>query len=142
MSARTVQMTDDILRDLVSLYLAKEASGDTTTLVESCLKENPSLAQEVARASRLLTPAPAAATREPDLHALIRTQRLLYRRSVCMGLGIFCALLPFSFVANDSGFHFLFLEHGPAPAILSWLAAVVFWVGFFTAQGKLRVAGF
>jgi len=142
MSTRTIEMTDDMLRDLVSLYLAKEASADTNRLVEGFLRENPALAQEVARASRLLAPSDAAPRREPDLRALHDTQRLLFRRSLGLGLGIFFTLLPFSCYGNEQGIHFIFLEGGPISVILPWLGAAGWWFSFFRARAKLKVAGF
>ena len=80
--------------------------------------------------------------RAPDLRALHDTQRLLFRRSLALGLGIFFTLLPFSFYGNEHGVHFIFMEGGPISLVLPWLGAIAWWITFFHARSKLKVAGF
>ena len=41
-----MNVTDNVIRDLLPVYLAGEASADTRTLVEEYLKEHPALAAE------------------------------------------------------------------------------------------------
>ncbi len=149
----TTPLADDVLRDLVSLYLAGEASAGTIALVEAHLRERPDLAREVTQSSRLLASAgaPAGASagarssppspREPDLVALATMQMLLRRRQMSLGLGIFLALLPFSFYSNG-GRPLILIRELPWLAVPMFLASAIAWWIFFRTRRRLRVAGF
>lgn len=141
-------LADDVLRDLVSLYLAGEASAGTTALVEAHLRERPDLAREVTQSSRLLAPVgapsrPAAPStpREPDLTALATLQKLIRWRQTSLGLGIFLALLPFSVYSNH-GRPLILIRELPWLAVPMFLGSAIAWWIFFRTRRRLKVAGF
>lgn len=144
-TSTTPALADDILRDLISLYLAGEASAGTIALVEAQLRERPDLAREVTQSSRLLAPAGAPATpstpREPDLTALATMQMLIRRRQTSLGLGIFLALLPFSFYSNH-GRPLILIRELPWLAVPMFLGSAIAWWIFFRTRRRLKVAGF
>lgn len=134
-----------VIRDLLPLYLAGEASPASRRLVEEHLAADPELA-ELARAAadpdlaRLETasalPAPSS-----EKSALEATRRLLRRRSWLMGCAIFTTLLPFSVYGSDRGIEFFLLRDAPATAALSLVVAVALWLAFWRVSRRLRVTG-
>lgn len=134
-----------VIRDLLPLYLAGEASPASRRLVEEHLAADPELA-ELARAAadpdlaRLETasalPAPSS-----EKSALETTRRLLRRRSWLMGCSIFTTLLPFSVYGSERGIEFLLLRDAPATAALSLVVAAALWLAFWRVSRRLRVTG-
>ncbi len=134
-----------VIRDLLPLYLAGEASPASCKLVEEHLAANPDLARLAAAAadadlSRIATasvlPPPSA-----EKSALEATRRLLRWRSWLMGGAIFATLLPFSVYGSDRGIEFFVLRDAPATAAISLFAAAVLWLAFWRVSRKLRVTG-
>ena len=134
-----------VIRDLLPLYLAGEASSASCKLVEEHLAANPDLAR-LARAAadeELSRNATASALPPPSAEksALDATRRLLRWRSWLMGGAIFATLLPFSVYGSDRGIEFFLLRDAPATAALSLFAAAVLWLAFWRVSRKLRVTG-
>lgn len=136
-----------VIRDLLPLYLAGEASAETRRLVEEHLAGNPELARlaeaaaaadpELARlANASALPAPSSAK-----SALETTRRLLRRRSWLMGCAIFTTLLPFSVYGSDKGIEFFLLRDAPATAAVSLIAAAALWLAYWRVSWRLRVTG-
>ena len=113
-----MQITREVVKDLLPAYLAGEASADTRRLVEEFLEREPALRAEFDTPS-LPEVAPRGAL---ELAALDRTRSLLSRRSWMLGFGLGLAVLPLLF-----GFHAggepRFLLLGPRP--LTATAAVI-----------------
>lgn len=134
-----------VIRDLLPLYLAGEASPASRQLVEEHLAANPELAR-LARASadpelsRFAAPA-ALPLPSAGKSALDATRRLLRRRSWLMGCAIFTTLLPFSVYGSDQGIQFFLLRDAPATAGLSLVVAAVLWLAFWRVSRRLRVTG-
>jgi anti-sigma factor RsiW len=134
----------DVLRDLVSIYLAGEASPATRELVEREITHDAELARLVAAASKegalhaaaSVPPRPEAAKR-----ALDTTRRLLRRRSWLLAGGILTSLLPLTSAGDSDGVHFFLLRDEPAMAAVSWVAAAVFWTLYARLSTRLRVTG-
>lgn len=136
-----------VIRDLLPLYLAGEASPETRRLVEEHLAEDPELARLAA----------AAATADPEFQrlaaagplppptsgkaALDATRRLLRWRSWLLAGAIFTTLLPFSIYGSDRGIEFFLLRDAPATAALSLSAAAALWLAFWRLSRRLRVTG-
>ncbi len=122
-----MQVTKDIVRDLLPVYLAGEASDDTRAVVEAFLAEDPKLREIVETADRYALPAVEAPANLEKL-ALERTRQLLGRKNFWLGFA-----LVFSFV----------------PVILKplWLADVVMligldgWAAFLVTCRKLNPTG-
>lgn len=77
----TLEVTRNVILDLLPLYLAGEASADTMALVRNYLKSDPDLAKMAERMSNtILSDIPAPVSKEDALQAYIKAnQRLLYR---------------------------------------------------------------
>ncbi len=76
---------------------------------------------------------------EVELKALERTRRMIRGKSMFMGSAIFFTLLPFSFKSGKEGFQWL-LAGEPLAIGFFGLMAVVFWIGYFVTNGKLKVS--
>ncbi len=79
-----MEITRNVILDLMPLYLANEASADTRALVEKYLETDPELAKiaEQSAAMELPEDIPVPLTEEDKMEAYREAQRLLYRRTV------------------------------------------------------------
>jgi len=136
-------MTRDIVRDLLPLYAAGEASADTRQLVDAWLKTDPELARELAvlrddRPSSIASVRPAG----DDAHSVIaETRRLLRRRALYLAGALAFTALPLMALAYRlEGVHFP-LERIPASEVTCVVLAIVCWVMFVKTMRRMRVAG-
>jgi anti-sigma factor RsiW len=138
-----MNVTREIIKDLLPLYVAGEASADTARLVESFLRDDADLARlaEALRAGidRPVPAAPPAAGAERA--ALDRTRALLARRTWLLALALFFTGLPLSFVFGDDGLKFLLIRDAPAAGSASLVAAFALWIAYAVTARRLRVSG-
>lgn len=99
-----MNVTRDVVNDLLTVYLAGDASTDTQALVEEWLRQDPDLARQVARARNLELPAVPAPPPTTEKRALDRTRRLWRLRAVVLGAAIYFATLPLSVTFDSRGF--------------------------------------
>ena len=138
-----MNVTREIVKDLLPLYVSGEASPDTRALVEAFLREDP----ELLRLADALRAEELAPTREPSASpgagraALERTKTLLRRRTWLMALALFFTGLPLSFVFGDSGLRFLLIRDAPALGSVSLAVAAALWIAFGITARRLRVSG-
>jgi anti-sigma factor RsiW len=99
-----MNVTRDVVNDLLTVYLAGDASTDTQDLVEEWLRQDPDLARQVARARNLELPAVPAPPPTTEKRALDRTRRLWRLRAVVLGAAIYFATLPLSVTFDSRGF--------------------------------------
>lgn len=99
-----MNVTRDVVNDLLTVYLAGDASADTQALVEEWLRQDPDLARQVARARNLELPAVPAPPPTTEKRALDRTRRLWRLRAVVLGAAIYFATLPLSVTFDSRGF--------------------------------------
>lgn len=92
-----MNVTRDVILDLLPLYLADEVSADSRILVEKYLETDIELAQIAAESAGMMQPdnSPVPLTTEDQMEAYLETKRLLFRRNliwaVVVGLGLFMA---------------------------------------------------
>lgn len=125
-----MNVTKEVINDLYPLYVEKECSADTRTLVEDYLRNNPSHAEELRRVMSAPLPGavpPAKHLAEAD--SLRAARRVVRRRSWLMAFAIFFSLAPFSFVAADGRIWWL-LRDAPGSALVYATLGVVFWIGY------------
>ena len=129
-----MNISKEVIRDLLPAYVAGEASGDTRALVESALAEDAALRAEAA----MLGTVPAEQAAPPGdlgLETLKRTQRLLRRRAVVAGFSIFFS--TFSLALFDRGWGLA----GPLGQTACLLLAAAGWALFFRNAVRMHVAG-
>lgn len=137
-----MNVTREIVKDLLPLVVAGEASADSRDAVERWLADDPELARLAAslRAAEDAPPPPPGAV-DAGRAALERTRRLVRRRSWLLGASIFLTALPLSCAFDDSGLRFLFIRDLPLAGALSLAAAAATWIGYAVVAGRLRVTG-
>jgi hypothetical protein len=123
-----MNITKDIINDLIPLYAANECSADTRRLVEEYLQQNPQQADELRRI--MSTPIPGTlppAKSLEETRAFREARRRIRRRAFFMGLAIFFSLAPLS-ISNINGQVWWCLRDSPGTALIYAAIAVVFWI--------------
>jgi hypothetical protein len=135
-----MNITRDVVRDLVAVCLAGEASADTRALVEDWLRSDPELAAQVDRARGLDLPVVAAPEPTAEKRAFDRTRRLLRGRSVVLGTAIYFSTLPLTVTFGSNGFHGLLLDDWPA-RIPALAVAAGMWAIYWRMSRRLGAPG-
>ena len=141
-----MNVTREVIIDLLPLYLAGEASPDTRALVEEYLEQDPELATRV-RERRADGFAGATLTELPpelELKSLRRTRRLLGWQRWLFGFAIgFTAVSLTSRLSIEGGrlkgFHFLIRDFPLQFGICAALAAAC-WIAYFITRRRLRTS--
>jgi anti-sigma factor RsiW len=133
-----MNVTNDIINDLIPLYVANECSADTRALVEEYLQRNPQRAEEVRRIMHTSFPDAASPAKGLDeMRAFREARRRLRRRSWLMAFAIFFSLAPFSFFAADGRTWWL-LRDAPGSALVYAGLAAVSWILYAVARRRSR----
>ncbi len=134
-----MKVTRDVVKDLLTVYLAGEASGDTRALVEEWLRGDPELARQAEQAARIDLPAAPAVPPTIGKRALDRTRGLLRWRMILLGTAIYVTTLPLSVTFNRSGFNGLLIDNWPERAVVITIAGVL-WFFYWRMSRRLRIA--
>jgi ferric-dicitrate binding protein FerR (iron transport regulator) len=123
-----MNITRDIITDLLPLYLAGEASPGTRALLEDYLREHPDFASTVREAAErgaaLLEGVPGAAPSDDREKATLeRVRRFNRRRTHLLALAIGFALMLFAFRFDGDGIQWVMLRDSPWQALLFLIAA-------------------
>ena len=133
-----MNVTRDVVKDLLTVYLAGEATADTRALVDEWLRSDPELAAQADRARGSGLPPVGAPAATVEKRALDRTRRYLSGRSMVLGAAIYFSALPLSVTFNSDGFQGLFLEDWTARIPVLVVAAVL-WIIYWRMSRRLRV---
>ena len=138
-----MNVTQNVIHDLLPAYLAGEASADTVALVEEFLRQDPDLVRTVeALRANPLPDLPAALRPTREKETLTVTKKLLRLRGTLMGLAIFMTLLPLRFRFGDGRIRWTFLqEMPPETTALICLGALACWGGFLYVRRRLQGTG-
>lgn len=81
-----MEVTRDVILDLLPLYLADEASADTKTIVASYLEKDPELADIAKESASLELPAdaPHPLSQEDMMKAYKEAKRLMFLRTIIL----------------------------------------------------------
>jgi hypothetical protein len=133
-----MNVTKDIINDLLPLYAANECSGDTRTLVEEYLQRNPQLAEELRRIMNTSFPHSSPPNKNLDeARSLREARRRLRRRSWLMGFAIFFSLVPFSFVSTGGRTWWL-LRDATGSALVYGAVGIVLWLFYGLERHRSR----
>lgn len=134
-----MNVTRDVITDLLPLFYSGDCSRDTKHLVEEYLREN----AEFERQAQGLTKSPLSASvpqrleENDEMKALTKTRRLLRLRSFMMGFAIFCTLAPFSFFFTEGKTYWLISE-APTTALVYCVLAIGFWAAYVIVRRRSR----
>ena len=99
-----MEITRDVILDLLPLYQAGEASADTCALVEEYLQSDPELAKMARQASTAdLSEVPSPLTQEDEMEALKKANQTVLTRTLVLAailaIVFLCTVLPGALVA-------------------------------------------
>lgn len=136
-----MNLTPNVIRDLLTVYLAGDASADTRVLVEECLARDPALKAEAdaATAGLQLPPTPAPPTAEK--RALDKTRELMKTRTSTLVTAVLFTALPFTFTFSGGRITFVLFRDQPVIAGAWWLTAAVLWACHLWVRRRLAVSG-
>lgn len=142
-----MKITENVVIDLLPVYLSGEASPDTKALIEEFLRQDPEFANlvekqkgEFGRQQELLQP-PGAPSADHELRTLARTRALMERQKWSMAVALMLTAFPFSFVFSGGHLTFVVVRDQPLLAVASWLGAAVLWIQYFITRRRVRAAG-
>jgi hypothetical protein len=140
-----MNVTREVILDLLPVYLAGEASAATRALVDEYLQHDSELAQRVRTMSvdSLSTIAQIPLSPDIELRSLRRARALLGWQKWLFGLGITFTALSLS---NESSFeagrlrefHFLIRDY-PAQFGSFVVLALLCWIGYYAIKRRLRI---
>ena len=138
-----MNVTREVVTDLLPIYFAGEASGDTKVLVEDYFRQDPDF-ERIARSAatpletlRAAAPIPASSQKEKrDLESVLWGLR---RRKWLFGVSLFLTLVPLSFDFTNGHIISLTVRYGPWLAAFDWSLAAVLWFLYF-ARLRWRTA--
>lgn len=130
-----MNVTREVVSDLLPIYFSGEASGDTKVLVEDYFRQDPDF-ERIARSTAaplegLRAAAPIAVGSEKEKCDLENIRRGLQRRKVLFGVSLFLTLVPLSFHFTQGHIISLMVRDAPWEAAFCWSLAVLFWFLYF-----------
>ena len=133
-----MNVTKEIINDLIPLYAANECSADTRALVEEFLQRNPHQVEELRRVRAISVPQAVPSAKSLDeVRSFREARRRLRRRSWLMAFAIFFSLAPFAFVWTDGRVWWL-LREAPASAIVYAALGVGCWIIYAVERSRSR----
>jgi hypothetical protein len=130
-----MNVTREVVTDLLPIYFSGEASGDTKALVEDYFRQDPDFERIARNAARpletLRAAAPIAASSEREKRDLESILWGLRRRTWLFGVSLFLTLAPVSFDFTRGHIVPLTVRDAPWHAALNWSLAAVLWFLYF-----------
>jgi anti-sigma factor RsiW len=137
-----MNVTREIAKDLLPLYVSGEASEESRMAVDEWLRADPGLARlAVELGDDFVPPHVTGMPHNSGLAALTATRALLRRRSWLLALALLCSGLPLSFVFDNGGLRFFMLRDAPFLSTISLAAGAGLWIAFGLVSRRLRVTG-
>ena len=133
-----MKITQDVIKDLLTIYLAGEATADTRALIEDWLRTDPALARQVNQARSAELPAVPPLPPTIEKRALDRTRRQLRWRAILLGTAIYVSTLPLTVTFNSAGFRGLLIEEWFERVIVIAVAGAL-WVVYWRVSRGIRV---
>jgi len=136
----------EVIRDLLPLVVAGEASPASRALVERAIQGDAEIAREAERMRRLGGLLAASetdpASQDAERRVLSRTKRLLRARQWLLAAAGFTLLLPLSIYGSSDGIEWMMWRDAPGLAWASVALSAALWAGFGWCARRLSVAGF
>ena len=126
-----------VIDDLLTVYLAGEASGPTRQLVEDYARTHPDVAQTLAAPPV----APAMPPPELELQTLRHTQSLLRWRSLLLGLSLAATGAPLSFAGRNGQVTWWMVRDAPGASAGFLVLAIALWIAWALVGRRMRASG-
>ncbi len=137
-------MSHDVMNDLLTVYVAGEASAATKALIEAYAHEHPDFAARLRASGDYALPdagPPAPAVRDGQLLALERAREFIRLRTIFTASAILFTLLPLVFAFDADGVQFLLLGRHPGLVWSFWSLAAASWTACYVMHRRVRQAG-
>lgn len=128
-----MNVTRDVIIDLLPLYLAGEASQDTSRLVESWLAEDPQLARMARRSAELDLPVDidVPLQEEDEMKAFKKAKRMMIQHNLFLILAV---AFTFMFAIGMT----VLLDENPVGPAVFFVLALVFWSAFALVNRRMN----
>ena len=136
-----MNISRDIVKDLITVYLAGDASADTRAFVESYLKTDPELSRDVEAARGTTLELPEARMPTAEKQALEATRQQLKNRTSTLVVAMVFTVLPLTFAFHGTTITFLLIRDAPLIGIAWWVTAAIMWIWHVWLRRRLRVSG-
>jgi hypothetical protein len=138
-----MRLSREVMNDLLTVYLAGEASPETRALVEARAREDEEFAAAMRAAARVDVPgAPGKPDADLEIRSLKMTRSFVRLRSLFLAMAIFFSLLPFSFAfSSKTGMKWLVWEASAGLGYAFLALAVASWVAWHTMNRRVKQAG-
>jgi anti-sigma factor RsiW len=136
-----MNISRDIVKDLIPVYLAGDASADTQALVESYLKTDPELARDVTAARATSLGLPATPPPSAEKQALDATRQLIKSRTSTLAVAMIFTVLPLTFAFHGTEITFFLIRDAPLIGVTWWMTAAIMWIWHLAIRRRLRVSG-
>jgi len=129
-----MNVTKEVIKDLLPLYQEGEVSPDTRRLVEEYLATDSELRDQIAAPAfgpkRLLVRAEV----DQALATLERTKRVLGRQKWLQFFALLLTLAPLTSYGTGGQLKFMVLRDAPLSLIPLWGGAAIFWVFYLKSR--------
>jgi hypothetical protein len=105
-----MNVTREVITDLLPLYLSGEASADTRALVEAFFQADPEFTRLVQADPPTLPQSAAALSGDIELQTLRATRALLRRRTLYLAFALFFSLFSISIRFDNQGVYWMWLD--------------------------------
>lgn len=126
-----MNISRDVITDLLPVYLSGEASIDTRTLIEEFFRQDPAFAELVYSQPPLEALTPNLSSPGQEKEILQRVKSTLRLRSILFGFALFCTLSPFTVAfGGDEGVRWWMIRDASQMALAFGVGAVLAWVAY------------
>ena len=142
-----MDITENVIRDLLPAYFSGDASADTKKMVDGYLAAHPEMTRRVEAERREfaaqhdLLRGSSGPGSDHELETLLRTRGLVERQKWLMAMALMLSAFPLSFAFRGTQVTFVVIRDEPALAAAAWLGAVVLWTLYGRMRRRLRVSG-
>lgn len=134
-----MNVTREVITDLLSVYFSGEASNDTRALVEDFFRSDPEFAA-LARTDWSPANGIEKLKEEVPLEILNRTKRYLRNRSIFLAVAILFSLLPFSVLSHGGKLYWAWREM-PEASVAAVLIGIAGWCAYTWSWYRVRSTG-
>jgi heme/copper-type cytochrome/quinol oxidase subunit 4 len=139
-----MNITREVVTDLLPVYLSGEASEDTGRLVEEYFRQDPDFERIARSAARpldaLRTAAPVAPDAEREKRDLECIRHELRWRKMLFALAVFLTLAPLTFVYSNGHLVWLMVRNAPWDAGFYWSWGALLWFFYFSRVRRRTLA--
>ena len=135
-----MNITRDVVMDLLPLYLAGEASEDSDLLIQKYMEQDSEFAELIRLSEEGAMPFTAVSPPDNELVVLNKTKRLIEWRSWLLGAALFFSASLFGIKSVGNGVEWLWAGW-PLGFALCLMTAVCSWLGYIIIRYRLNHVG-